>query len=76
MILRVKDHEFSIPKTRKITHETFTLRYKLESLETELMSERKHLDQLPGNQRRRQREKIFRLESRIDILRLKIVANG
>lgn len=76
MILRVQNREFEIPKRRKVTHETFTMRYKLDDLENKLARARRDLEQLPAGHRRRQREKIWRIEQQIDVLRLRVLSDG
>lgn len=76
MLLQTPTQQFKVPRKRKFTHEEFTKRYALANLETNLLKQRLVLEVLPetGIQRRRQREKIWRIEQRIDILRLEIAA--
>lgn len=75
MILRTPDRQYNIPKRRRITHEAFTLRYKLDDLEEKLERARRDLAQSPSGQKRRQREKVWRIKQQIDLLRLKILSD-
>lgn len=72
MIFQAGAHRYNIQKSRKVTYETFTKRMALGKLEDNLVRAKRDLEQTPGNQRSRQREKIWRIEQRIDKLRLEI----
>lgn len=72
MIVQARGYRYEVKQSRKITHETLTKRYALANLEETLIRARRDLEQMPTSQRRRQREKISRLESRIDVLRLEL----
>lgn len=66
MILRAAGQTFDIKERRALTFETFTRRYMLARLVNSLEVARSELLSLPDNERRRQREKIKRLEARIE----------
>lgn len=76
MLVEARGYQYEISKQRRITHEHFTRLYKLSRLEDNLIRVRRDLEQLPGNKRRRQREKISRLEIQIDALRLQIASEA
>lgn len=73
MHLIVRGQEFEISNRRKLSHETFTNRYSLARLSENLETARRELETLPQSERRRQREKIKRLENKIDKAQVSLI---
>ena len=72
MLVKAAAYSYNIEQGRKLTHETFTRLYQLTALEEKRIQAQKDLEAMPPEKRRRQREKIKRIERQIDQARLKM----
>ena len=72
MIFQTGKRRYEIKPKRNLTHEAFTKRMALTNLEIKIEQARDSLKQLLGVYKRRQREKISRLERQYDKLKLEI----
>ena len=75
MIIQTGTQRYNVCRGHKITHETYTRYYALAELEIKLSQARHELEAPEvhsSRERRRQREKVWRLQLQIDNLRLLI----
>ena len=75
MIVQTGTQRYNIRREDKVTHETYTRYYALTNLEVKLRQARHELEapeEHSSRERRRQREKVWRLQLQVDNLRLLI----
>lgn len=73
LTLRIYDRNFSLSRKTKITDQALVQRYKLVFLEQKLSLAQRDFAAIDNaTQRRRQREKIFRIQAQVDRLKLSL----